>query len=68
MVLGVADGKVWHPRVQETVPGAMKSQQSGLYFGMCGMTTCSCQGMTETFAPSQICGKNVQEVFHESSS
>ena len=67
MVLGVADGKVWHPRVQETMPGAVKSQQSGLYFGMCGMTTYSCQGMTETFAPSQICGRKVQEVFHESS-
>ena len=32
MVLGVADGKVWHPRVQETMPGAVTSQQSGLYF------------------------------------
>ena len=51
MVLGVAGGKVWHPRVQETMHGAVKSKQSGLYFGMFGMTTYSCQGMKETFAP-----------------
>ena len=68
MVLGVADGKVWHPRVQEAMHGKVTSQQSGLYFGMFGMTTYSCQGMKETFAPSQICGRKVQEVYHESSS
>ena len=43
MVLGVAGGKIWHPRVQETMHGAVKSKQSGLYFGMFGMTTYSCQ-------------------------
>ena len=51
MVLGVAGGKIWHPRVQETMHGAVKSKQSGLYIGMFGMTTYSCQGMEETFAP-----------------